>query len=154
MIHPGTNRIHGNAPAAPRTADPDTGGHDARNARLRTMFAVSSGSDLERAHARPVCTGVRPVGVQAAKLSASFNRGSQAQEEPRMTHEQTNPTPTGDAVLEIQAAIDHLAILAFERYGERVAVAPDDLRDALVDVRPIVLELDALWRHLRQTLGR
>ena len=71
-----------------------------------------------------------------------------------MTHEQTNPTPTGDALLEIQAAIDHLAILAFERYGEQVSVAPDDLRDALVDVRPIVLELDALWRHLRQTLGR
>lgn len=154
MSHPGTNRNHGDASAAPRAADPDTSGHDARNALLRTAFPVSSGSDLERAHAHPVCTDVRPIGVQTEKLSASFNRGSQAREEPRMTHEQTNPTPTGDALLEIQAAIDHLAILAFERYGEQVAVAPDDLRDALVDVRPIVLELDALWRHLRQTLGR
>lgn len=154
MSHPGINRIHESAAAAPRNADPDTGGHDARNARPRTTFPVSSGSVLERPHARPVCTDVRPVGVQTENISASFNRSSQAQEEPRMTHEQTNPTPTGDALLEIQAAIDHLAILAFERYGEQVSVVPDDLRDALVDVRPIVLELDALWRHLRQTLGR
>lgn len=154
MSHPGTNSTRDDPRGLRRADDPDTGGHGARKPLSGSPLPVAGQPDLERTHAHPVCTGVRPVGVQAEKLSASFNRGSQVQEEPQMTHEQTNPTPTGDALLEIQAAIDHLAILAFERYGEQVAVTPDDLRDALVDVRPIVLELDALWRHLRQTLGR
>ncbi len=154
MSHPGTNSMRDDSRAI-RSADaPDTGGHDARKPLSSSPLPVPGRPDLARTHVLPVCTGVRPGGVQTEKVSASFNRGSQAREEPRMTHEQTSPTPTGDALLEIQAAIDHLAILAFERYGEQVSVAPDDLRDALVDVRPIVLELDALWRHLRQTLGR
>lgn len=66
----------------------------------------------------------------------------------------TTPAPEGDCFEEIQEAIDRLAFLAWERWGEGVDVQPDDLRDALVDVRPIARELDGLWSHLRQTLGR
>lgn len=66
----------------------------------------------------------------------------------------TTPAPQGDCFQEIQEAIDRLAFLAWERWGEDVDVQPDDLRDALVDVRPLARELDGLWSHLRRTLGR
>ncbi len=60
----------------------------------------------------------------------------------------------GDALLEMQAAIDEMVRIAWERYPEAGQDLEDDVRAALVDVRPIVRELDALWLHLRQTRGR
>ena len=61
----------------------------------------------------------------------------------------TTPTPDDDPEQEIQDAIDRLAVLVFERWGEGVPVERDDLRDALAEVRPLVRELDALWTYLR-----
>lgn len=60
----------------------------------------------------------------------------------------------GDALLEMQAAIDEMVRIAWEAYPAAGEDLEDDVRAALVDVRPIVRELDALWLHLRQTLGR
>jgi hypothetical protein len=69
-------------------------------------------------------------------------------------HDERAPSGAGDPLLEIQEAIDRLIHLAWERWGESQHVTPDDVRDALIDLRPILREIDALWLHLRQTLGR
>lgn len=71
-----------------------------------------------------------------------------------MEHNEEALSSAGDPLLEIQEAIDRLIHLAWERWGEGQVVTPDDVRDALIDLRPILREIDALWLHLRQTLGR
>ena len=71
-----------------------------------------------------------------------------------MTDDDERTQDPGDALLEMQAAIDEMVRIAWERYPEAGQDLEDEVRAALVDVRPIVRELDALWLHLRQTLGR
>lgn len=73
-----------------------------------------------------------------------------------MNNDETTTFDAGDALLEIQAAIDRLTELAFEEWPEDGDPAPEDedVCQALLDLRPLVTELDALWLHLRQSVGR
>ncbi|MEZ6187929.1 MAG: hypothetical protein R3F62_23335 [Planctomycetota bacterium] len=66
--------------------------------------------------------------------------------------------PRPCALLEVDAAIQHLFRLVHERWHPRHEdpdpETPDDVRDALADLREITLELKGLWDYLRAQQSR